>query len=236
MKTPSKYQRAVLEALAWLQHRDGTPEPIGYGTHRVKATAQLETASTLKALNGCVRHEWVKARTVDPNGSRLPGANLVWSIQPSGYEALRLAQGETDQPQEEPVDTTTQEPPASQAPWSEAHDDDEQTSADLEELDGGEPQVEDPAEDDNPPVNEGSNQLTLAIGGPKPKSSILKILAKQLKFGTTRQFKNMERIPFSGVLEVTGVAVDTEQNGHVLRTQKAKIAELYFGDDEVDVD
>ena len=127
--------------------------------------------------------------------------------------------------------TTTQEPPATSAPYEddpveETVDGDEASLSELDDDPVLEGELEEDDEDDNPPVNEGASQLTLAIGGPKPKASILKVMAKQQKFGTTRQFKNLERIPFTGVLEVRAIEVKTEANGHVTRTQRAIITEF----------
>lgn len=134
------------------------------------------------------------------------------------------------------MDSTITEPPTSSAPWDTTTPAAAEPMAphDLAALDAEDEVLEgEIEEDDVVPVNEGSNQLTLAIGGPKPKSSILKIMAKQQKYGTTRQFKNLERIPFSGYLEVRGVAVDVQANGFVQRMQKAVISELII--DGIDV-
>jgi hypothetical protein len=252
-RTPSKKQVEVLDALRRLQQSLGVDEAVSFSTLDVlKWVSDLHhydvsLVNVMNALNACVRHEWVRVRTTGPNEPGLArGANLAWSLLPAGIEAFGRAQGSTDQPKEDPVEGTTTATP----PWSgedaptqpeeiegqetiEGADPEALGELDEQEEDAGEGELEEDEVDDNPPVNEGSNQLSLAIGGPKPKSSILKIMTKQQKFGTTKQWKNMERIPFSGYLEVRGVAIDVQANGFVQRLQKAVISELVI--DGVDV-
>lgn len=201
-------------------------------------------ASTFENLRECHRHGWIEPEVQEAAGKNKYGEHIAWHLNGDGRQAIERAQKARaeQQAKEAPVEGTIA-PPTTQAPWT---DDPEVAAEDpatelgdpeaLEELDEEEVdgELEEPDdEDDSVPVNEGSNQLSLAIGGPKPKSSILKIMSKQQKFGTTRQFKNMERIPFSGYLEARGVAVDVQANGFVQRLQKAVISELVI--DGVDV-
>lgn len=249
-RTPSKRQTQVLFYLehemtsAYTAHVHEWREEQAEAAGRGITEKQRETYMLLAA---CHRYGWIRRfEHHDQPRDDNDGNRWGWAILPAGTEALQRGQAALAQPKGDEVDTTTKEPPAGTAPWEGEDDPATEPAGDPEalgELDA-ESEEEEPAlegeveetEDDNPPVNEGSNQLSLAIGGPKPKSSILKIMAKQQKFGTTRQFKNMQRIPFSGVLEIRGVGVDVQANGHVQRLQKAVIAELVLDVAEVEVD
>lgn len=75
------------------------------------------------------------------------------------------------------------------------------------------------------------NQLSLAIGGPKPVQSVLMVGSLQRQFGTTRQFKNGDVIEFSGTLEIRGAGVELKgKKGIPTRVQKAIIATLDLAD------
>lgn len=124
---------------------------------------------------------------------------------------------------------TTQEPPTQQQAWGAKANDQQSADADLEELDAGEGEIVDDADDEDVSVNAGASQLTLAIGGPKPVESLLKIRAKQIKYGTQRQFKNLERIPIKGYIEIRKVAGATQKNGKVHREQEAILTEITIG-------
>lgn len=239
-RKPSKKQHQVLDAIRLLQHELRVDEPVSFSTPQILQMVRdihhddATLVNVLNALTACRRHEWLTVRQIAPNSERKQnGDNLGWAITPAGREAFARAEGSGDDQQEEAVGTTTQDPPKGTTHPG-ADDPIEPDAEALGELDEEEVECElEEPEDDNPSVNEGATQLTLAIGGPKPKSSILKIMSKQQKFGTTRQFKNMERIPFSGVLEVRGVAVDVQANGFVQRLQKAVIAELVIDGTDV---
>lgn len=250
-RTPTTQQARVLRTLrAFDEH--GNTWPSTSAVHAVveKSKPGTNRRRVFELLNAVHRNGWVNLELSGPPVDSL-GTHITWGLVDAGREALRRAHGASESTKETIVESTTQEPPAAQAPWDtedaasneplEEQITPHEALAALVELDEeaeGEPlegEVDDP-EDDNPPVNEGANQLTLAVGGPKPKSSILKVLARQQKFGTTRQFKNGERIPFSGVLEVREVSIKQEANGHILRTQKAVIAEFILDGDELNED
>lgn len=244
-RTPSKKQVEVLDALLVLQQQSGVNEPIAHPTHAVldavreRHHGDATVVNVLNALNACVRHDWIRIQLDGTNDPRAPrGSNLVWSITPATAEALQRAHRAADPTNKEGnVDTTTQEPPVGSAPWD--GEDEPATSPvgdpeALGELDAErdeEPALEgevEEAEDDSPPVNEGSNQLTLAIGGPKPIESVLKILGHQQSFGSTRQFKNLERIPITAWLEIREVAAPVQDNGKVKRVHKARLTQIEF--------
>lgn len=245
MRTPTKKQGAVLFTLHRLREAapDAWPGTTLITTELARIQDELKSqqdrqpqADVLHTLNAFINHEWVVREVAFGIDRDNKGSHLRWHLTDAGSDALQRAL-QANQPKENVVEPTTTEPTAT-APWETEPDtqgeelEQEVSLNELDEEDVPETEIE-IEEDDNPPVNEASNQLTLAIGGPKPKSSILKIMSKQQKFGSTRQFRNMERIPFSGFLEVRGVAIDVQANGFVQRMQKAVISELVI--DGIDV-
>lgn len=237
-RTPSKNQVQVLAGakLAFSDADDTPPDNTTSGIHAwrlvmgAKAPTKPKPPSTRETyltLVKCHEYGWVEREIVDEklHGSQPnDGAGLAWHLNEDGGEALgrgQAAMSEGGVPEEEP--------PAADAPYADpealAELDADGTEDSVE--DGGDVEVEEPVDEpDDVPVNPGASQLSLAIGGPKPKSSILKVNARQQKFGSTRQFKMGERIPIAGYIEVREVSVKQEANGHVVRTHKAVIAEF----------
>lgn len=93
-------------------------------------------------------------------------------------------------------------------------------------------EVIEPDDDEEPEPNVVTgNQLTLNVGGPKPVQSRLKVNAKQMEFGTTRQWKVGDVIHFNGTIEVRGAGVELMgKKGIPTRIQKAIIATLNLED------
>lgn len=245
-RTPTKKQGQVLYALEALHAEQPDTWPSTGAVHmRLQvAHAQLKSLAAVlsqrdvfQVLSAFSRHGWVDREVSVTRDRDNEGSHLNWRMTPEGRDALQRAL-QANTTKEKQVDTTTQEPPTSTPPWDDAPTEPEQSGSDadeqaLQELDEhvtGE--LEEP-EDDNQPVNEGSNQLTLAIGGPKPIESVLKITGHQQSFGSTRQFKNLERIPITAWLEIREVAAPVQDNGKVKRVHKARLTQIEF-DAELD--
>lgn len=192
------------EHIAWTLNAAGRE-----ALERVRAA--MAAAEATEPTTNETKEEPVEAPTATPP------AKASWDERATSDDPATPAPDEQHAPDPEALDELDQEPAA------EADDEDETTSE--EEVLEGE------VEEDNPPVNEGSNQLSLAIGGPKPVESVLKIQSHQQSFGSTRQFKNLERIPVTAWLEIREVAAPVQDNGKVKRVHKARLTQIVFDAD-----
>ena len=193
----------------------------------------------LRALSTFDRYGWAEKRITDRVRDN-NGRHLDWCITEAGREALERGLAAVQQPKGDEVDTTTQEPPTSSAPWEGEEPETQEPAGDpeaLEELDGGEVEgeLEEPEDaEHNPPVNEGASQLSLKIGGPKPTASKLKVRAVVLDFGTTKQFEQMKRIPIKGYVELRKVGTEVKDGGKVERFHEAVLVVTKLDDEAID--
>jgi len=242
-RTPTKKQGAVLFTLSELHrvHPEAWPGTTLVTEHLARLQQQMgsqlavqQQKDVFASLNAFARHGWVHREVSVALERDNEGSHLRWHMTDDGRDALQRAL-QANQPKENTtVETETPTaPPVADAPWStepntqgeELEQEVSLSELDEEEIPETETEIE---EDDNPPVNEASSQLTLAIGGPKPIESSLKIRGHQQKFGVTRQFKNLERIPITAWLEVRRVAADVQNNGKVHRMHEAILTEIVF--------
>lgn len=91
-------------------------------------------------------------------------------------------------------------------------------------------EVEEVGEEENITNEENvviGSQLTLAVGGAKPKNSILQIAGKQIELGQ-QQVKHGDVIEGTIRLEIRRVAFDTKKQG-VMRSHRAVITNIDLG-------
>lgn len=204
---------------------------------------------TFEHLTACYRNGWcAQPKVLRPAGASKHGEHLAWQLTRAGEEALAraleaaAAEPATKEDAVEAVPETETAPEWAQeshlrAVQDESTPDYPETDAAPEEAAEAEPTQEEvdttDAEveiEEEPVVVENQvvgNQLTMKVvdGRLKPTQSTLKVNAKQTDFGTTREFKIGDRIPFEGVLEVREVTIVQKSNGRIVRIQKAVIAE-----------
>lgn len=247
-RTPTRKQGQILFALAgaranegeWPSTKDVVAKVASIQRSLKSLTPVYSQRDVFHALTTFTRYEWVQQQTALP-GYDNEGSHLRWFITPAGREALQRALQANTPPKENAMEaTTTTEPPTQSAPYDDPITEPAQEpDPDLQQLDENidpkDVQVEDPdAGDGDEPsderepniVNEGASQLTLAIGGPKPVESTLKIRTKTIKYGSSRQFKQIERIPITAVLEIRRVGSDVPNNGKALRFHEAVLTEI----------
>jgi hypothetical protein len=247
-RTPTTKQGRVLFALSSLHdHSDidyaSTGRVTGFLAQYQEQIGSLAPVLTQRdvfdSLRAFDRHEWVfkQASLEVPHDNE--GSNLAWQLSPAGRDALQRAL-QANTTKEKAVESTTQDPPVSEAPpWDggaepnqQGENNDEASLAELDEHteeDGGEVEVEEPVETTY--TTEGQQlTFTLKIGGAKPTSSILAILAKQVTF-VDREFAKGDVLPFHGEIRVTEVGARDKKKG-TERFHKAVVDSIVIGVDE----
>lgn len=254
-RTPSMHQTQVLYGVLELDDtttpaihawREEMSEKAGKAAPSPRDTYML--------LAKCHDYGWIDRVEIEraadapklSNAEANHGAMYAWHAIEATREAFGRGQAaldNTNQKEEQMAPTATPDAPPTAAPWdgqgepgvdpTPTPDVDPQHDDDLKELDGddgtsedgGDPEVEEPPVKENRPGD--ANQLSMKVAGGRlrPTQSTLKVSARQREFGTEREFKIGDRIPFTGVLEVRKVHFEQKANGRIVRTQVAIIAE-----------
>lgn len=250
-RAASMNQVQVLYGASAVGSESGPRSALTEGIHAWREAMQVAAdkkpatvRQTYLALLKCFEYGWLVRRVVDEvsrSANPNEGAGIEWTITQPGRAAMdrgrallaaKDAEGE-DEPSEQEEQEPAADAPPEGMPWDGEPTPGEVPTADadaLKELDeevaAADVEVEEPVETH---VVEGSNQLTMLVVAKgstlKPTQFTLKINAKQIELGTTREHLLMERIPFSGVLEVRKVVTEQKDNGRIVKVAHAIVAE-----------